>query len=154
MKPKLSKIIAAIFIGILSLGIISPTYATSICDNDNVSDEVLAANGCPNANADVAELPDVVVNILNGIIAVSGLVAVIFVIVGGVQYMTSAGDAGKLKKAKDTIIYAVIGLIICVLAFAIVNFVIKNIIEYNSEKGNKEDKSSYIVQNNIAFLDK
>ena len=153
MKPKLSKIIAAIFIGILSLGIISPTYATSICENDNVSDEVRAANGCSGTGADVAELPDVVVNILNGIIAASGLIAVVFVIIGGVQYMTSAGDPGKTKKAKDTILYAVIGLIICVLAFAIVNFVIKNIIEYNSEKGDKEE-SSYIVQNNIAFLDK
>ena len=42
--------------------------------------------------------------------------------------MTSAGDAGKVKKAKDTILYGVIGLVIVVLAFAIVNFVIVNIL--------------------------
>ena len=42
--------------------------------------------------------------------------------------MTSAGDPGKVKKAKDTILYGVIGLVVCVLAFAIVNFVIANII--------------------------
>ena len=69
-----------------------------------------------------------ITNILNGIIAVLGLVAVVVIIIGGINYMTSSGDAGKVKKAKDTILYGVIGLVICVLAFAIVNFVIKNII--------------------------
>lgn len=69
-----------------------------------------------------------ITNIINAIIAVLGIVAVIIIIIGGVSYMTSSGDAGKVKKAKDTILYGVIGLVICVLAFAIVNFVIKNII--------------------------
>ena len=49
-------------------------------------------------------------------------------IIGGVQYMTSAGDTQKVTKAKNTILYGLIGLVICVLAFAIVNFVITNII--------------------------
>lgn len=66
--------------------------------------------------------------ILNAIIGVLGIVAVVVIIIGGISYMTSAGDAGKVKKAKDTILYGVIGLIICALAFAIVNFVIGNII--------------------------
>ena len=69
-----------------------------------------------------------VINIINGVIGVLGLVAVVVVIIGGVQYMTSSGDAGKVKKAKDTILYGIIGLVVCILAFAIVNFVIKNII--------------------------
>ncbi|MBR3122174.1 hypothetical protein IKF28_01880, partial [Candidatus Saccharibacteria bacterium] len=62
------------------------------------------------------------------VIGVLGLVCVIVMIIGGVSYMTSSGDAGKVKKAKDTILYGLIGLVICVLAFAIVNFVISNII--------------------------
>lgn len=70
-----------------------------------------------------------VTNILNGVIAVLGLVCVVVIIIGGVNYMTSAGDAGKVKKAKDTILYGIIGLIVCILAFAIVNFVINNIIK-------------------------
>jgi TRAP-type C4-dicarboxylate transport system permease small subunit len=69
-----------------------------------------------------------ITNILNGIIAVLGLVCVVVIIIGGVNYMTSSGDAGKVKKAKDTILYGLIGLIVCVLAFALVNFVISNII--------------------------
>lgn len=74
------------------------------------------------------ELSQNIFNIINGIIAVLGVVAVVVIIIGGIGYMTSSGDAGKVKKAKDTILYGVIGLIICVLAYAIVNFVIKNII--------------------------
>ena len=66
--------------------------------------------------------------IINVVIGVLGIVAVIVIILGGVQYMTSTGDAGKVKKAKDTILYGVIGLVVCVLAFAIVNFVIMNIL--------------------------
>ena len=69
--------------------------------------------------------------ILNAIIGVLALVAVVVMIVGGISYMTSSGDAGKVKKAKDTILYGLIGLVVCVLAFAIVNFVISQIIGPN-----------------------
>ena len=69
-----------------------------------------------------------VTGIINAVIAVLGIVAVIVIIIGGVTYMTSSGDAGKVKKAKDTILYGVIGLVIVALSFAIVNFVIGNIL--------------------------
>ena len=73
-----------------------------------------------------------VTGIINAIILVLGLACVIIVIVGGIGYMTSTGDAGKVKKAKDTILYGIIGLVICVLAYAIVNFVIVNILGANT----------------------
>ena len=66
--------------------------------------------------------------IINAVIGVLGLICVVIIIIGGVNYMTSSGDAGKVKKAKDTILYGIIGLVICVLAFAIVNFVLANIL--------------------------
>ncbi len=69
-----------------------------------------------------------VIAILNAVIGVLSFVCVVVIIIGGVTYMTSSGDAGKVKKAKDTILYGVIGLVVCVLAFAIVNFVISNIL--------------------------
>ena len=71
---------------------------------------------------------DNIKNIINAVIGVLGIVCVVVIIIGGINYMTSAGDAGKVKKAKDTILYGVIGLVICVLAFAIVNFVLANIL--------------------------
>lgn len=72
-------------------------------------------------------LQESVTIIINSVIGVLGIVAVIVIIIGGINYMTSSGDAGKVKKAKDTILYGVIGLIVCVLAFAIANFVIQAI---------------------------
>lgn len=75
------------------------------------------------------DLQGAVIGIINGVVGVLALVCVIVIIIGGVNYMTSSGDAGKVKKAKDTILYGVIGLVVCVLAFAIVNFVISNILK-------------------------
>ena len=70
----------------------------------------------------------IVINVINAILGVVGLIAVVMVILGGISYMTSAGDSSKVKKGKDTILYGIIGLVIVGLAFAIVNFVIANII--------------------------
>lgn len=105
-----------------------PAQAASanIC-SQNVSAEVKAANGC--GGSSTTDLQNVIVTIINSVVAVLGLVAVVFIIVGGVNYMTSAGDASKIEKAKKTILYAVIGLVVCALAFAIVNFVVANIIK-------------------------
>lgn len=77
---------------------------------------------------DGEELRTDITAILNAVIGVLGIVAVVVIIIGGVNYMTSAGDAGKVKTAKNTILYGVIGLVICALAFAIVNFVIGTIL--------------------------
>jgi hypothetical protein len=77
---------------------------------------------------DTASLNSTIIGIINAILGVVGLIAVVMVILGGISYMTSAGDAAKVKKGKDTILYGIIGLVIVGLAFAIVNFVISNII--------------------------
>lgn len=74
------------------------------------------------------DLPTAIINILNGVLGVLAAVAVVVIVIGGINYMTSAGDAAKVKKAKDTILYAVIGLVVCALAAVIVNFVVKNMI--------------------------
>lgn len=65
--------------------------------------------------------------IINVIIGVIGFIAVIVIILGGVQYTTSAGDSNKVKKAKDTIMYGIIGLVVALLAYSIVNFVLSSI---------------------------
>ena len=73
--------------------------------------------------------------VINVILAIVGVVAVFMIIFGGIQYSTSAGDSGKVKKAKDTILYGIIGLVIALLAFAIVNFVLDQIFS-NQDGGN------------------
>ncbi len=62
------------------------------------------------------------------IIFIVGIIAVVMVIIGGIQYTVSQGDAGKVKNAKNTIMYGIIGLVIAILAFAIVNFVLSNVL--------------------------
>lgn len=63
-------------------------------------------------------------SVFNLVLMIAGAVSVITVIVGGILYALSVGDSAKTAKAKDTIIYAVIGLIIVSSAFAITNFII------------------------------
>lgn len=136
---------AAILLAIFGFSL-APTasYAVSVCDQSNVPEEVKKANGCQ-GSGDSAEFSGVIVGIINGIVAVLGIVAAIFIVVGGVNYMTSQGDPGKTKKAKDTILYATIGLIIAALAFAIVNFVVVNIIK-DDGGGNGENSSSQTTE--------
>lgn len=72
-------------------------------------------------------LMELVGTIINFVVGAVGLVAVVVIILGGVQYTTSAGDAAKVTKAKNTIMYGVIGLVVAMLAFAIVNFVLSSL---------------------------
>jgi len=65
--------------------------------------------------------------VVNTLIFVIGLVAVIMLIVGGFRYVFSQGNEKAVQGAKDTILYAIIGIVVAVLAFAIVNFVIQSL---------------------------
>jgi hypothetical protein len=63
----------------------------------------------------------------NVLIFLTGAIAVLMIIIGGVRYTLSGGDQGSISSAKNTILYAVIGLIVAVAAYAIVNLVLTNI---------------------------
>lgn len=70
---------------------------------------------------------DLVSNILNTVYFIVGFVAVGMLIYAGIQYLTANGEPGKAKKAMNTIIFSVVGLVIVIAAFAITNFVITNV---------------------------
>lgn len=63
-------------------------------------------------------------NIINYLLYAIGVIAVVMLIVAGIQMTTSAGDPGAVKKAKMTMTYAIVGLVVAILAYAIVNFVV------------------------------
>ena len=65
--------------------------------------------------------------IVSTLLFVVGVVAVVVIIIGGILYVTSTGDPGKTKRAKDTILYAVIGLVVAIMAYAIVAFVVSRL---------------------------
>lgn len=69
----------------------------------------------------------VIRNIIEILLIVAGIVAVIMIIIGGIRYITSNGRDAEVKGAKDTIFYSVIGLIITLLAYAIVKYVVGNL---------------------------
>jgi hypothetical protein len=61
--------------------------------------------------------------ILNTVFAVIGAIAVMMIIIGGIKYSSSMGDPQAVAKARETIIYSVVGLIVTILAVVIVDFV-------------------------------
>lgn len=69
----------------------------------------------------------IVKNIINVLLYASGIIAVLMIIIGGISYVLSGGDQSKITTAKNTILYAVVGLIVAIMAFAIVNFVLERI---------------------------
>ncbi len=68
-----------------------------------------------------------ITNVINIILTILGMIAVIMIVIGGIRYTTSNGNASQTKEAKDTIIYAVIGIVVAVMSYAIVNFVISRL---------------------------
>ena len=72
------------------------------------------------ASADSAHLQAVV----NTVLAIVGAVAVLTIVVAGFRYITSQGSPNEVTTAKNAIIYALVGLVVIIAAFAIVNFVV------------------------------
>lgn len=123
-----------LYLSTLAIPAILPTPSASavtyedICSRE-VDPELLKYFGCEGESTE--KVKTVVVDIIRSVILVCGTVAVVFVIIGGVDIMTSSGDPNKIKKGKDTILYAAVGLVICALSFIIVNWVASHIINPN-----------------------
>ncbi|MDZ7744457.1 MAG: pilin [Candidatus Saccharibacteria bacterium] len=75
----------------------------------------------PNAEERVSDLIQLVINIFSLVV---GVVSVIMIIIGGLKYIISGGDAGNVTGAKNTILYAIVGLVVVALAQIIVRFVL------------------------------
>ena len=92
------------------------------CDsNTNKNTSVCKAKDSDDANS-------MIKSVINTILIILGSVAVLMIVIGGIRYVTSNGEAAHVKSAKDTILYAVIGLVVAILAYAIVNFVITKLV--------------------------
>ncbi len=80
-----------------------------------------------NLSKEDKDLTTAATDIINVIVGVTGIIAVVVIVIGGILYVTSTGDATKAKRAQHTILYGIVGLIIALLAFAIVNFVLGSV---------------------------
>ena len=123
MKRLISLILALVFGFGLVAGAAPAVNASSSKKVNGVEQAQQGVDSINGGNNSV-NLVEIVSTILNAVFLVVGIIAVVVIIIGGINYMTSQGDPGKVKKAKDTILYGIIGLVITLLAFAIVSFVI------------------------------
>ncbi|MEA2097518.1 MAG: pilin [Patescibacteria group bacterium] len=73
------------------------------------------------------DLEDALMNLINWILGFVSMVAVLMVIYGGIQYLASAGDESKAESGKKTLTYAFMGLVICGLAYGIVEVIVINL---------------------------
>lgn len=79
---------------------------------------------CKSSGETTKSVSDTITSVINILSILVGVVAVVMVIFGGFKYITSGGDSGKVTSAKNTIVYALIGLVIAALAQVIVRFVL------------------------------
>ncbi len=80
-----------------------------------------------NVKDDGNDLMDKSNTIINVIVGLVGIISVAVIVIGGISFATSQGDTAKTTKAKNTILYGIVGLVVALLAFAIVNFVLKSV---------------------------
>lgn len=136
------------------------TTGTEICDLINRDDpnyEIYC--GAAGGKNEEAELMQTVANILNAIYGLIAIIAVVMIVIAGVKYTTSQGDPGKVAGAKNTILYAIIGLIVTLLAFAITAFVLSAL--GGSSTGGGSDSHSdtevtsvRLTTNSFSFVEK
>ncbi len=80
-----------------------------------------------NTGCDATAFQNAIKNITSTLFYVIGAISVIFLLIGAIRYITSTGDATRIKQAKDTIFYALAGVIIAIVAQALIAFVISRI---------------------------
>lgn len=132
----MSKLKRIIFSLLATLGLAVPfvmpvaVHGQSIDENlkcgANLSFSEAATQDCEAQNTvDAGERVDsIVTSVVNVLSLIVGVAAVIMVMVGGMRYITSNGDSGQVGNAKNTILYAIVGLIVVALAQVIVRFVV------------------------------
>lgn len=119
--------LVTLILGVMLVSFTAPTMAMTLQEGA----EAARCDGCP---TDLFGNTGVFKQITNTILYIVGIVAVIMLIVGGIKYVISGGDSKKVTDAKNTVLYAIIGLVIAFLAFAIVNFVISALPTAEEEK--------------------
>lgn len=123
--------------GLFALPMLSFVPVAAQCTSSGTPDiqGCVSTGTCLNTNTsscDTQGTPEDRVNaiirlVINIFSLVVGVVAVIMIIIGGFKYITSGGDSGNVSSAKNTIMYALIGLIIVALAQIIVRFVLQKV---------------------------
>ena len=115
---------------VMTINVLGPSEAVSAaCDMNNMS--VASGADCARGNGQPTQLVGdggVFNRITSILLFIVGAVAVIMLIFGGIRYIVSGGDQNNVTAAKNTILYAIIGIIVALLAYAAVDFVTKSLL--------------------------
>ena len=129
MSNKLKSIlISTLMVAVMVFGvsIIYQTGNTEIVGA--INNEITSGMNATSAGTSTPTDANVVIkNVTNIMFFIIGAVSVIMLIYGGIRYTTSGGNTNSVTAAKNTVIYSIVGLVISILAYAIVNFVVTNI---------------------------
>lgn len=114
-----------VLLAFMSLGVASIMSLSVVGDSAyaQVSSGINAATTDEMKNKQIDGSNGVIRTVSNILIWVVGFISVIMIMWSGFKYATAAGDTSKVASAKNSLIYAIVGLIIAVLAYAIVNFI-------------------------------
>lgn len=132
MIQTIKRFITNLFVmGLLLVPALAPATAyadvtSELCKGANLN--VTQATGdCQDGGAAEQQVNNLLTDVIDIFSIVVGVVAVIMIIIGGLRYITSGGDSGNITGAKNTILYAIIGLVIVAMAQFIVRFVIARV---------------------------
>lgn len=116
-----AKVLTAVMCLAMAFTVASPVSLPVYAD---AKDEVKKGADMTNSGGSAKQdLPDIITTIINVMLFIAGALAVIMIIYGGIRYITAHGDEKQVKVAKDTIVYSVVGLIIAIIAYALVTFI-------------------------------
>lgn len=138
MKRIVVTSLALILLG-LSAWMFGAFEAVSAAPKDEICKGVSITGGTC-ADTSTGGLEAVIKNLLNLFSLIIGIIAVIMIMVSGAKYLTSGGDSGKVKSAKDTLVYAIIGLVVVAFSQVIVQFVLTEAAPTTKENEGEEQK--------------
>lgn len=121
LQLKLPFTITALIIASVSTTIL--ISSTSLASSLTMQEGADSARGVDQI-ADLFGATGIFSTITNVLLFVIGAISVIMIIIGGLRYVISGGDSSNVTAAKNTILYAVVGLIVALFAYAIINFVL------------------------------
>ncbi|HEX5798453.1 MAG TPA: pilin [Candidatus Saccharimonadales bacterium] len=135
IKKHISTAVASIVLALsLGTGVAMAQHVSGgVCTGSNLkftTSNATAGTGCADpsfANQD-AKVNNIIALVINIFSIIVGVIAVIMIVYGGFRYITSGGDTTKVTASRNTILYAIIGLIIVALAQFIVKFVLQKAI--------------------------
>lgn len=123
-------IVPALALGVTAAANIvsSPVANAAECTSD-ASGGLGGGAGCAQGKDQQSDLfgeSGIFKTITNVLLFIIGAISVIMLIIGGIRYVVSGGDSGAVTSAKNTILYAIVGIVVAILAYALVNFVISS----------------------------